>query len=51
MGSALGRHSIRIAVNDHQTNHRIVKILRDVLDEKHAPYAPVSVSAIAATAR
>jgi histidinol-phosphate/aromatic aminotransferase/cobyric acid decarboxylase-like protein/N-acyl-L-homoserine lactone synthetase len=51
MGSNLGPHALRVAVKDRETNRRILKILRDVLDEAAAPYPPSSVSAMAATVR
>jgi len=51
MGSTLGRHALRVAVKDRDTNHRMLEILRYVLDEKGAPYTTSSVSAIAATVR
>jgi histidinol-phosphate/aromatic aminotransferase/cobyric acid decarboxylase-like protein len=51
MGTALGRHALRVAVKDRETNRRMLVILRNVVDELSAPYTPASASAIAATVR
>ncbi len=51
MGSTLGRHALRVAVKDRATNHKMLEILRYVLDEKDARCTPSSESAIAATVR
>jgi histidinol-phosphate/aromatic aminotransferase/cobyric acid decarboxylase-like protein len=41
MGSQLGTHALRIAVKDHDTNRRIVSILREALAIGHITAPPV----------